>query len=83
MIYKIEVTQADIDEGSSGEPESCPIALAAQRTMNKPVSVYRKTMGTGRLRWPLPKAAIEFVDRYDAGAYVEPFSFEVELGWLN
>jgi len=89
---KINVTAEDIRAGVSGESDACPIARAALRALTEAgeyvnVSAVRAALhvqhldATGKTRdwrcFGLPPEAAAFVDAFDAGSPVEPFTFEV------
>lgn len=77
---RVEVTQADIDNGVRNDCSRCALALALQklpggpgvRVGNATVSVVR---GTGRTMYYLSKAARRFVERFDARIPVTPAVF--------
>lgn len=83
-MKKIQVTREDIQAGKCGDPEFCPIALAAKR-------VFKETMLVGTYdmnplnnsfnRIELPAHAREFICRFDDNKKVEPFEFEVPALW--
>ena len=80
---KIEVTVDDIMNGQRGSRDKCPIARAAVRAGLAPVEVSQHFLyfaeGPGQLRhFVLPDAAETFVERYDKGLIVQPFSFELD-----
>ena len=89
MQLKIEVTQADIDKASelletTSDPVSaiCPVAIAANRVMKKPVvagtrGIYDRRTFENYI--PLPLEARTFIENFDTGVKVEPFSFEVQV----
>ena len=80
---KIEVTAEDIESGV-GHNEYCPVARACKRAIgaNAVVLVYptkihvythRGASGT----FEVPYEAKLFIAKFDNGAMVEPFSFEL------
>jgi hypothetical protein len=83
MKKRINVTQRDIDAGSSRDPHHCPIAIAANRALRS-TSV---SVGSGAMFWGvyvghealLPLEARRFIRNLDDGGYAEPFSFEIEV----
>lgn len=87
MIITIEVTQADIDSGTPGEPCMCPIALAVQRALPfLDPWIDEEVIGdalNGSWDIPLPPTAIAFIRAYDDfpvnAAEFRPFSFDVEV----
>lgn len=78
----INVTAEDIRLGKKDQPASCAIARAAKRLGLKKVNVDNTLdfSKDGR-EWfaVLPSKAKEFINRFDDGAKVKPFSFSVEV----
>lgn len=79
LMRTITVTQADIDNGSKENPISCPIALASKRVASDPYSV---SVGTQVLAMDscvviMPKVATDWIDSFDKGFDVKPFSFKI------
>ena len=85
----IEVTAEDIRLGEKHSACRCPIARAAARLMgaplgDAPVAVGGPTMGT---YWPdlttadyeLPASAVSFIEAFDTGDAVKPFTFTARL----
>jgi hypothetical protein len=81
----IEVTQEDIEKGERGECEKCALALAVSR-----VTKYRVEIGLYEAEFydgpelcvgssDLPIAAMVFVERFDNGHPVSPFTFPLEV----
>lgn len=95
---KITVTQEDIREGARANCLKCPIALALERAL-KPlleldiwyrvqvnednVEITNTGAESGRFAALLPEEAEEFIRRFDNRQPVEPFEFELNLGWLE
>jgi hypothetical protein len=92
MIVRIEVTQADIDDGEPGEPCTCPVALAIRRIgpdcdpqVDRLCVVFGE--GSGYCEAELPAAATRFIDDFDrlCGVFADyrsrfaPFAFDVEI----
>lgn len=76
----IEVTQEDIDQGQRAEIRECAIALALNRTFDSHYSVVSPTFfSVGTWFAKLPKAAREFVRKFDAGERVKPFCFALPM----
>ena len=86
---KIKVTQHDIDYGVRGEYSLCPIARAVKHKINGEVMVYGDDMSiftTDIIRryryyklpqnYKLPQKAKDFMQRFDDGKKVKPFTFE-------
>lgn len=77
METKIEVTDEDIRQGVKGQCGRCPIALAAARAGIKDVTVGSYTMKIKHLFIHLPRNVSEFINRFDDGLPVQPFSFVI------
>jgi hypothetical protein len=82
----IQVTQEDIDRGWARDCGKCPIALAAKRAFPdaRYVSVtgdIEMSFGPGRRvqAWSMPDLAIFFMDDFDKGNKVTPFTFTAQL----
>lgn len=78
---KISVTKADIAKGEPGDCMSCPVALALKRkaskvTVGSTVADF-KWKGRKYLEVRLPLEAIEFIAKFDCGASVKPFTFNI------
>jgi hypothetical protein len=78
---KIKVTPADIRDGRRATYKHCPIALATKRIYQEDAGATstRLYLGDsfGGMPYELPRAAKEFIARFDIGQKVEPFTFEV------
>ena len=87
-LLRVDVTQEDIDHGFRHSTSHCPIALALRRRGYKMISV-----GNERISWatqeyekggrlstsrPISSEACEFIESFDSGCRVKPFSFLVE-----
>ena len=87
MKLLIEVTQKDIEEGVAMDCKSCPVALACMRHIDKVpgvISVEAATdlilfKGLKRYVCTTPAEAGKFINRFDVGIRVKPFSFELEI----
>ncbi len=81
MRRRITVTKEDIENGSYFIASSCPIALAARRKFGKVnhISVGIDDIRLGGKNHELPKDAIGFIDRFDTGRRVKPFSFWITI----
>lgn len=84
---KINVTQLDIDYGVQSSCRSCPIALATKRLYPDAVWVHvgaaiHVSDGHGNhLIYKLSDDAVVWIQHFDCGDVVEPFSFEVDCGF--
>ena len=80
---KITITNEDIRRGVRNNACACPVALAIKRVMPKATSVAvscsRVTYKVGDQRvWKdLPKEAYVFIENFDEGFKVKPFSFSL------
>jgi hypothetical protein len=74
---KITVTAADIQNGVREDGNCCAIALAARRVFHSRVEeiAVEEWLTVGARTFTLPKNAIRFMDRFDNGQPVRPFSF--------
>lgn len=76
----IEVKQKHIDEGAKGSCSRCPIALALLDAGHRDVWIGNITLYTSvRKETYLPPKAIQWINNFDDGLPVLPFSFEIEL----
>lgn len=88
----ITVTKTDIKKGKKESTTCCPIALAVKRKLKKPqlIYVFRDEIRFGR-QWgnnydndiDLPKSAVKFIDKFDDGEKVKPFSFTLSAKELK
>lgn len=81
---KIEVTQDLIDRGVQGDCEACPIALAillATGAREVDIGYDGVCIGGKRRVEPgaVPDAAWQWMNAFDDGRSVEPFSFDLDL----
>jgi hypothetical protein len=76
---KIFVTKHYIRYGLRYSRNFCPIARAVKRqTRWKEVDVQNEVFFEGtNVESKLPLKAMEFIDRFDEGQYVKPFSFVI------
>lgn len=87
MLLTVDVTQADIDAGTPKAKCGCPIALALDRAGHaasiiiddQQPSVGCVNVFISGLWADLPDEASCFVDRFDAGRSVQPFTFTLDL----
>lgn len=80
---KIKVTQDDIARGLSYTEDQCPLARAIKRVTHRRVSVHpwRFIVYHNDTDWTiyhLPPRAEKFVNDFNWGMKVKPFSFEAE-----
>jgi hypothetical protein len=78
---KIEVTQQNINDGRKHNCTSCPIALAIYQATGEEaaVSCFRTYLGEDCAGIALPSSAALFIERFDAGKSVSPFSFDLPI----
>lgn len=90
MKYTIDITQEDIDHGKQYNCSECPIARAAQRTLNQDkrlsvglasFTIWDSPGGVEAVQFAsLPLKAVRFIRKFDHDkTSVLPISFEVEL----
>lgn len=79
-VYRVDITEGDIKRGIRNSVKYCPIALALTGLGLEGVNVR------GRWAWHrgndlvtqqinLPRLAVDFINEFDAGHEVKPFSF--------
>ncbi len=80
---KIIVTKTDIQKGKRDTSNLCPVAKAIRRCAGLyGIDVYGDELGFGialRRLVDLPKKVSKFVERFDFGKPVKPFSFTLKL----
>lgn len=81
----IQVTQEDINTGMQDVCQHCPIALAIKRALKAElVSVYNFSIhvfisnSEMSYKYRVTDAIYSFIERFDEGVKVEPFSFNLE-----
>lgn len=74
---KIEVTQEDIRNGKCKSFWGCPIALALARAGFKDVIVSAAYACSKDKTLDFPVEALHFINRFDRGETVKPFTFEI------
>ena len=80
MTYKIEVTEEDIRRGKPQSCCSCPVFRAIARTTGKAVEVLCKSIALGKeVEAALPEKARKFIEAFDDGRPVKPFTFTLRL----
>ena len=78
MSMRITVEQKHIDKAERGLCEFCPVALAMAEVLGGIVTVSSGHFSFKGNRYLLPFLAVEFVEDFDWGQPVEPFSFKIE-----
>ena len=82
----IKVTKTNIKNGLTGDCHNCPVALAVRREFRlkeHQVDVsgglinfcVKKSVGYEYQDFEHPKEVAEFIDKFDSGEKVKPFSF--------
>ena len=81
----INVTQDHINFGLRGMAGRCPLALAAGEICGEEVLVTHRVMSFPRnsVCIYLPQNAKDWVLSFDEDEHVEPFSFEIDIPWLE
>jgi hypothetical protein len=83
MMVRVYVGVKDIKQGRALAAMSCPIARAASRAMGSSVSVGYNSLFTVGMwntlkdKYVLPQKARTFIERFDKGKKVKPFSFRI------
>jgi hypothetical protein len=73
---ELEVTEADIERGSTESPWYCPIALALKRTLNKRIGIsVSSELTIDHVYIKTPARLSRFMVRFDSGKRVKPFKF--------
>jgi hypothetical protein len=79
--YEIEVTEEDVREGIRCDHRFCMVATAIPRTVPQATFIHVDaqgvsfTVGTKRLYYVSPPAVARYIQLFDAGQVIEPFSF--------
>jgi hypothetical protein len=75
----IQVTEDDIEQGVPFDPCRCPVALAIKRaTRRRHIIVGESALEIGRLRYHTPHELRRFIEGFDLGRTVSPFSFDIK-----
>ena len=86
MLYEINVTQEDINNGAKKQCTMCPIALATKRVFPNSdwisvtpgfIRVCDEIFDEG-VCYSIPDKARDFMESFDGGLKVFPFSFTVD-----
>lgn len=79
MKLKVNVTRDDIKRGIPEDESYCPIARAVRRLGKKKlVLVDADICVLGLHDFKLPRKAAKFIDKFDNGETVKPFSFTMQ-----
>ena len=88
---KINITKKDIEQGQPENIKCCPIALALKRTFKTDMVEVTKDDATNQVILHIDdneydkdyvsnfNDIVSFVNEYDHGQAVEPFTFEINL----
>jgi hypothetical protein len=83
----VSVTESHIKRGSEGDPHGCPVALALRSKKytfgpglghgvgQDTISFFNRSGRTVEIE--TPKQVSKFINRFDAGKKVKPFSFKL------
>ncbi len=81
----ITVTTADIANGAKGFASTCPVALALSRETRRyclvaqdEITVYDESHKASS-RMTTPELVVAFINNFDGGRVVEPFTFELDI----
>lgn len=78
----VDVTQQDIDCGYPSSGLTCPVALALKRIRPSEagwVCAGPLELHIGGQKWETPDEVFQFMDNFDKGKAVKPFSFTLEV----
>ena len=77
----IKVTKTDIRRGTRFSACYCPVALALYRAFDKPQYCIAGlgSIAVNHIEWITPVQVMKFMDAFDSGNPVEPFSFELPM----
>lgn len=76
---RIDVTQYDIDNGIRCDSKLCPVAIALRRTTGRICEAGASLLWIGNYGCDQPDDVKNFINNFDGGRAVEPFSFELEM----
>jgi len=72
---KIHVTEKHIINGKTTNPWQCPVALAIKEATGRKPTVISEWYSFNNEELPLPEKVTKFIDNFDRGKKVKPFSF--------
>ena len=79
-IITIKVTEKHIAKGIRVHGDKCPVALAIKEKLKiERLCVYSYGANINGNAVRFPRAAALFVNRFDSGKSVKPFSFKLKL----
>ena len=75
----IQVTQEHIKQGVRRDCHYCPVALALRETLTEAnyTGVFSTGINVDGVMHPTIESVKDFMDAFDGGLPVEPFSFEL------
>ena len=74
----VKITWAHIRDGQRGSDCDCPIALAVKDALlTNSVRVGADGIYINHLRWDVDKEDLKFIERFDNGKRVRPYSFRL------
>lgn len=78
-MIKVNVTALDIRDGVRSDIGACPIARAVKRSKRSRGDVWAGPVhiSTGLLVYKTPPNVRQWMENYDDGREVEPFTFEL------
>jgi len=80
MKIKVQFKKEHIKKGKRANSHACPIALALHDTFKERITVESGYCLIGdRNSGNLPVSASRFIDNFDDGLFVKPFSFYTTL----
>jgi hypothetical protein len=79
MTKTIRVTKECIEQGCPENVYSCPVALALQKAMPRRKWLVGRGTLDDRARIGTPDKVLAFINRFDSGKPVKPFTFRLRL----
>lgn len=78
--YKIDVKMIDIRKGKTASYDKCAVALALDRKCKNGYNgVTADQLTFNGIDVPTPARVTKFIERFDAGWPVKPFSFNIYI----
>ena len=78
MQLVVTVEADDIQHGRAKCGSKCPIARATERASGQHVYVHKTAVDIAMWTYHLPKAAVQFIEDFDMGFQVDPFTFTID-----
>ena len=79
MKHRIRITESNIKNGIPQHCSRCPTALALRRQIPGVSWVVEEDYLDLDDEYPTPKSVRKFIEAFDHGKPVKPFSFTIEL----